>query len=74
MADNRVIRLRPYHYIHVLDSNVTHVESGPKTFVRKDHEQVVLQSTQMVKKTEQEKKRKKRGKANKNAKCKSNLE
>jgi len=50
MADNRVIRLRPYHYIHVLDSNtnVTHVECGPKTFVRKDHEQVVLQSTQMI--------------------------
>jgi len=50
MADNRVIRLRPYHYIHVLDSNtnVTRVESGPKTFVRKDHEQVVLQSTQMI--------------------------
>lgn len=50
MADNRVIRLRPYNYIHVLDSNtnVTHVEVGPKTFIRKDHEQVVLPSTEMI--------------------------
>jgi major vault protein len=50
MADNRVIRLRPYHYIHVLDmnTNVTHVECGPKTFIRKDHQQVVLPSTQMI--------------------------
>lgn len=51
MGDSgRVIRLRPYHYIHVLDNNcnVTKVECGPKTFVRKDHEQVVLNSTAMI--------------------------
>lgn len=48
--DNRVIRLRPYYYIHVLDnnSNTTSVQAGPKTFVRKDHEEVVLKSTPMI--------------------------
>lgn len=48
--DNRVIRLRPYYYIHVLNNNTntTSVEFGPKTFVRKDHEQVVLNSTAMI--------------------------
>jgi major vault protein len=48
--DNRVIRLRPYYYIHVLDnnSNTTSVHCGPKTFVRKDHEEVVLKSTAMI--------------------------
>jgi len=38
-----VIRIKPYHYIHVADNNanVTRVEVGPQTFTRKDHEQVV---------------------------------
>mmetsp|Transcript_27317 Transcript_27317/g.38642 ORF Transcript_27317/g.38642 Transcript_27317/m.38642 type:complete len:846 (+) Transcript_27317:44-2581(+) len=51
MADaNRVIRLRPYYYIHVLDNNTNtaRVECGPKTFVRKDHEEVILKSTPMI--------------------------
>jgi len=41
-----VYRLKPYTYVHVLDqnSNVTRVETGPKTFVCQDHEHVV-QST-----------------------------
>jgi len=45
-----VIRIKPYHYIHVLDNNanVTRVEVGPQTFTRKDHEQVLLQPTPMV--------------------------
>jgi len=32
-----VIRIKPYHYIHVLDNNanVTRVEVGPQTFTRK---------------------------------------
>lgn len=49
MSD-RVIRLRPYHYLHVLDNNenITTVECGPKTFVRKDHQQVVMNSTSMI--------------------------
>lgn len=47
---NRVIRLRPHQYIHVLDNNtnVTRIECGPKTFCRKDHEQIALQPTAMI--------------------------
>jgi len=39
-----VIRIMPEHYIHVLDdnTNITRLETGPQTFVRKDHEKVVL--------------------------------
>ncbi|PNJ33462.1 MVP isoform 8 [Pongo abelii] len=35
-----IIRIPPYHYIHVLDqnSNVSHVEVGPKTYIRQDNE------------------------------------
>eukprot|EP01127_Copromyxa_protea_P008709 TRINITY_DN19_c0_g1_i1.p1 TRINITY_DN19_c0_g1~~TRINITY_DN19_c0_g1_i1.p1 ORF type:complete len:829 (+),score=251.60 TRINITY_DN19_c0_g1_i1:25-2487(+) len=38
-----VIRIKPQHYIHVLDNNtnVTRVISGPKTFTRQEHEVVV---------------------------------
>ena len=38
-----VIRIPPYHYIHVLDqtTNVTRLEVGPAPFVRKDNEMVV---------------------------------
>jgi major vault protein len=38
-----VIRIKPYHYIHVLDNNanVTRVEVGPQTFTRQEHEKVV---------------------------------
>ena len=34
--DPNVIRIKPYHYIHVLDnnSNVTRVEVGPNTYTR----------------------------------------
>ena len=43
-------RIHPYHYIHVLDqtSNVTRVEIGPQTFIRKDNEKVILAPTKMV--------------------------
>ena len=43
-------RIHPYHYIHVLDqtSNVTRVEIGPQTFIRKDNEKVLLAPTKMV--------------------------
>ena len=39
-----VFRIPPYHYIHVLDqtSNVTRIELGPNTFIRKDNEKVIL--------------------------------
>jgi len=45
-----VIRIKPYHYIHVLDNNanVTRVEVGPQTFTRKDHEQVLSGPTAMI--------------------------
>jgi major vault protein len=34
--DPNVIRIKPYHYIHVLDNNtnVTRVEVGPNTYTR----------------------------------------
>lgn len=43
MSDSSVIRIKPYHFIHVLDNNtnVTRVEVGPQTFTRQDHEKVV---------------------------------
>jgi len=45
-----VYRVPPYHYLHVLDqtSNVTRLEVGPITFVRKDNEQVLLGPEKMV--------------------------
>jgi len=47
---SQVIRLKPYHYIHVLDNNnsVTFVEFGPKTFTVLDHHTIVLQPTPMI--------------------------
>jgi hypothetical protein len=38
-----VVRIPPYHYIHVLDqnSNVSRLESGPQVFVRKDNEKIM---------------------------------
>ena len=48
--DAAVVRIPPYHYVHVLDqtSNVTRVEIGPQTFVRKDNERVLMGATKMV--------------------------
>lgn len=38
-----IIRIAPYKYIHVLDtnSNVTHLKIGPDIYVKQDHEKVV---------------------------------
>ena len=49
-AEASVFRIQPYHYIHVLDqtTNVTRVERGPQTFIRKDNEKVVVTPTKMV--------------------------
>lgn len=35
-----IFRLPPYYYMHVLDlnTNVTRVEIGPKTYIRQDNE------------------------------------
>lgn len=49
-GNDRVTRLPPFYYIHVIDKNrnVTHVEVGPQSFVRKDHQQIVKSPTLMV--------------------------
>lgn len=45
-----VIRLPPYYYVHVLDTNenVTQVICGPATVTRRDHERVVLGPRKML--------------------------
>ncbi|XP_001368214.2 major vault protein [Monodelphis domestica] len=45
-----IIRIPPYHFIHVLDqnSNVSHVEVGPKTYIRQDNERVLFPPSRMV--------------------------
>lgn len=42
-GDSSLIRIPPFHYIHVLDrnANVTRLEIGPQTFIRQDHEKFV---------------------------------
>ncbi|XP_014662129.1 PREDICTED: major vault protein-like [Priapulus caudatus] len=39
-----IYRIPPYHYLHVLDinTNITRIELGPKTFIRTDNESVLL--------------------------------
>ena len=46
-GEGPVYRVPPYYYLHVLDqtSNVTRLEIGPITFVRKDNEQVPIMKT-----------------------------
>ena len=41
-SNSSVVRVFPHHYIYVRDltTNVTRLEVGPQTFVRKDNEQV----------------------------------
>ncbi|XP_074023205.1 LOW QUALITY PROTEIN: major vault protein, partial [Numenius arquata] len=48
--EDPVIRIPPYHYVHILDlnSNVTRVEVGPHTYIRQDHERVVFPPRRMV--------------------------
>lgn len=53
MADSKVTgvyRIPPFFYLHVLDqnSNVTRLEVGPKTFVKQDHEKVILGPERML--------------------------
>jgi len=50
MSNAAVIRIKPYHYIHVLDnnSNVTRVEVGPQTFTRQDHEKLITGPDPMI--------------------------
>jgi len=45
-----LVRIPPYHYLHVLDqnTNMTRLEIGPKTFVRQDHEKVLVGPAKMI--------------------------
>ncbi|XP_068099908.1 major vault protein [Hyperolius riggenbachi] len=45
-----IIRIPPYHYIHVLDqnTNISRVETGPKTYIRQDNERVLFHPVAMV--------------------------
>ncbi|KAH3757025.1 major vault protein [Pelomyxa schiedti] len=45
-----VIRIKPNHYIHVFDNNtnVTTVVVGPRTFTRRDHENIILGPEAMI--------------------------
>jgi len=46
----RVIRLPPYQYLHVLDTNcnVTRVLAGPQTYTRQEHEKIVAGPNPMI--------------------------
>lgn len=48
--DESIFRIPPHYYLHVLDqmTNVTRLETGPKTFVRQDNERVILGPEKMV--------------------------
>ena len=48
--DSSLVRIPPYFYTHVLDqtTNVTRVEIGPQTFIRKENERVLMPPTRMV--------------------------
>lgn len=50
MTEESIIRIPPYYYIHVLDqnSNISRVETGPKTYIRQDNERVLFHPVRMV--------------------------
>ncbi|KAH3746010.1 Major vault protein [Pelomyxa schiedti] len=45
-----LIKVAPFHYLHVLDVNtlVTRLEVGPKTFLCREHERVILGPKEML--------------------------
>ena len=47
---SKTLRLEPYFYIYVFDhlTCLTRIETGPKTFIRLDNEEVVSGPTKMV--------------------------
>lgn len=49
-GDESLYRIPPYYYLHVLDqnTNVTRLETGPKTFIRQDNERVVMGPEKMI--------------------------
>ncbi|XP_023240229.1 major vault protein-like isoform X2 [Centruroides sculpturatus] len=48
--EESIYRIPPYYYLHVLDqtSNVTRVEVGPQTYIRKENERVILGPEKMI--------------------------
>jgi major vault protein len=50
LTEPNVIRIKPLHYIHVLDNNtnVTRVEVGPMTYTRQEHEKIVYGPEPMI--------------------------
>ena len=51
--EDSVIRIKPFHYVHILDNNtnLTQVIEGPITYILKDHEKLALgkKSLEMIK-------------------------
>ncbi|KAF0307365.1 Major vault protein [Amphibalanus amphitrite] len=49
-SSDSLFRIPPHYYVHVLDqtANVTRVEVGPQTFIRKDNERVIVGPNAMV--------------------------
>ncbi|CAF2497444.1 unnamed protein product [Rotaria sp. Silwood2] len=49
-AAGPVYRIPPYYYIHVLDqnTNITRLETGPKTFIKQDNETVTVGPEKMI--------------------------
>ena len=43
MAQQDIIKIKPFYYIHVLDgnTNITRLENGPQNFIKQDHEKIV---------------------------------
>ena len=42
-SDDALYRIPPHFYVHVLDqnTNITRIETGPKTFIRQDNERYI---------------------------------
>ncbi|CAG0913005.1 unnamed protein product [Notodromas monacha] len=49
-SQENLYRVGPHQYLHVLDltTNVTRLETGPQTYMRKDNERIVLGPCQMI--------------------------
>ncbi|XP_022093212.1 major vault protein-like isoform X2 [Acanthaster planci] len=49
-SEESIYRIPPYYFIHVLNhnTNVTTVETGPRTFIRQDHERVIFGPEKMI--------------------------
>jgi len=50
MSNRDIIRIRPFHYLHVKDTNanIVRVITGPKSFTCQQHEQVIFGPEKMI--------------------------